>query len=85
MLLSNCGSGRDEEPAENSLPDSNPLETRSLEKITPACQARNPQPGIRRFEFEKSSQFFIRVHNETLSVVAVRIRNPDCLPSGINR
>src|SRR6266480_2833890 len=25
-------------------PDSNPLETRSLEEITPTCQARNPQP-----------------------------------------
>src|SRR6266581_279532 len=27
-------------------PDSNPLETRSLEEITPTCQARNPQPRI---------------------------------------
>jgi hypothetical protein len=27
-------------------PDSNPLEMCSLEKITPACQAKNPQPRI---------------------------------------
>jgi hypothetical protein len=27
-------------------PDSNPLETRSLEKIKPACQANSPQPRI---------------------------------------
>jgi hypothetical protein len=28
---------------------------------------------------------FHRVHNEPLSVVAVRVRNPDCSPFGINR
>jgi hypothetical protein len=28
---------------------------------------------------------FIRTHNETLSVVAVRVRNPHCSPVGINR
>ena len=31
----------------------------------------------RRFQFHKRSQFFIRTHNETLSVVAVRVSNPD--------
>jgi len=35
--------------------------------------------------FEKRSQLFIRLHNETLSVVAVRICNKDCLPVGIDR
>jgi hypothetical protein len=39
----------------------------------------------RRFKFEKSSQLFIRMHNETLSVIAVRIGNPDRSPVGINR
>src|SRR5260370_33183483 len=29
----------------------------------------------RRFNFEKSSQFFIRTHNVTLSIVAVRARS----------
>jgi hypothetical protein len=39
----------------------------------------------RRFEFQKSSQFFIRVHKETLSVVTMRVSNPDRSPVGINR
>jgi hypothetical protein len=39
----------------------------------------------RRFEFEKRRQLFIRVHNVTLSVVAVRVRNPDRSSVGINR
>jgi len=32
------------------------------------------------FEFQKRSQLFIRTHNETLSVVAMRVSNPDCSP-----
>jgi hypothetical protein len=32
---------------------------------------------------QKRSQLFIGVHNETLSVVAVRVRNKYCLPVGI--
>jgi hypothetical protein len=32
----------------------------------------------RGFEFQKHDQLFIRSHNETLSIVAVCIRNPDC-------
>jgi hypothetical protein len=39
----------------------------------------------RRFQFEKSRQLFIRSHNETLSVVAVRVCNPDRSPLEINR
>ncbi len=38
----------------------------------------------RSFKFQKSSQLFICPHNETLSVVAMRISNPDRLPVGIN-
>jgi hypothetical protein len=37
----------------------------------------------RRFEFQKRSQFFIRMHNETVSVAAMRVSNPDCAPVGI--
>ena len=36
------------------------------------------------FKFQKSRQLFIRVHNETLSVVAMRVNDPDRLPVGIN-
>jgi hypothetical protein len=32
----------------------------------------------RPFQFQKRSQLFIRVHNETFSVIAVRINDPDC-------
>jgi hypothetical protein len=39
----------------------------------------------RQFKFDKRSQLFIGVHNETLSVVAVRVSNPDCSPVGLNR
>ena len=55
----------------------------SLEKIAPARQD-NLQPR-RRFQFDKRSQLFIRVHDEMLSVVAMRVRNPDRSPGGINR
>jgi hypothetical protein len=33
-----------------------------------------------RLKFDKRGQLFIRAHNETLSVVAVRVSNPDCSP-----
>jgi len=34
----------------------------------------------RRFQFQKRSQLFIGTHNETLSVAAMRVRNPDYSP-----
>jgi hypothetical protein len=43
------------------------------------------QRASRRFQFHKRGQLFIRTHNVTLSVVAVRINNPDCSPFAINR
>jgi hypothetical protein len=38
----------------------------------------------RRFKFDKRSQLFIRPHNEAPSVIAVRVRNKDGLPVGID-
>jgi hypothetical protein len=38
----------------------------------------------RRFQFQKSRQPFICTHNETLSVVAVCVNNPDRSPVEIN-
>jgi hypothetical protein len=38
-----------------------------------------------RKEFEKSSQFFIRTHNETLSVVAMCVSNEDCFLGTIQK
>ena len=37
------------------------------------------------FKFQKRRQFFIATNDKPLSVVAVRVRNPDRLPVGINR
>jgi len=34
----------------------------------------------RPFQFQKRSQLFIRTHNETLCVVAMRVCNPDRSP-----
>ena len=39
----------------------------------------------RRLQFQKRCQLFIRSHNETLSVVAMCVCNPDRSPAGINR
>jgi len=39
----------------------------------------------RKFKFHKRRQLLIRVHNETLAVPAMRVRNPDRSPVGINR
>jgi hypothetical protein len=38
-----------------------------------------------RFQFKKRRQLFIRTHNETPSVIAMCVCNPDRLPVGINR
>jgi hypothetical protein len=36
-------------------------------------------------EFKKRCQLIIGARDEPLSVVAVRVNNPDCLPLGIDR
>jgi len=41
--------------------------------------------GRDSFELEKRRQLFLRVHNKTLSVVAMCVCNPDRSPVGINR
>jgi hypothetical protein len=39
----------------------------------------------RRFQFHKSAQFFIRVHNEAVTVAAMRVTNEDCSPARIHQ
>jgi hypothetical protein len=39
----------------------------------------------RRFEFEKRGQYFVGANDESLSVIAMRVSNPDRSPAGINR
>jgi len=36
-------------------------------------------------ELKKSHQNFIRAHDETVSVIAMCVSNPDCSSVGINR
>jgi hypothetical protein len=38
----------------------------------------------RRFKFQKRSQLFVCTHNETLSVVAMRVGNPNRSPFAIH-
>jgi hypothetical protein len=38
----------------------------------------------RRFKFNKSRQLFIRAHNETFSVIAMRVRDKDRSPARID-
>ena len=38
----------------------------------------------RRFKFQKRRQLFIRSQNETLSVAAMCVSNPDCSPLKID-
>jgi hypothetical protein len=40
---------------------------------------------ILRFQFHERRQLFIRMNNETLTIVTVCISNPDGSPVGINR
>jgi hypothetical protein len=39
----------------------------------------------RGFQFHKRGQLFIRTHNETLSVAAMHVSNPDCSPADQDR
>ncbi len=45
---------------------------------------RGGESVTRRLKFRKRGQLFIRLHNVTLSVVAMRVCNPDCSPLTIN-
>jgi hypothetical protein len=61
------------------------LDDAESEKISSTRQAQFAASADRRFKFQKRGQLFIRVHNETPSVVAMCVCNPDGSPVGINR
>jgi len=54
--------------------------TPSLVEISPSSQDNSPQPRIAD-SVHKSRQLFIRTQNETLSVVAMCVSNPDRSPA----
>jgi hypothetical protein len=66
----------------SSPPDSDPFSDAEFEKISSVRQANSPATK-RRFQFNKRGQLFIGSHNETLSVSAMRISNPDCSPFAV--
>jgi hypothetical protein len=80
------GSGRGEEPGGEEVLRliQIRLATRILKKSGQLVKPirRKPAPPIK---FQKRRQLFIRAHNETLSVVAMRVNDPDRSPFGINR
>jgi hypothetical protein len=47
------------------------------------CSRRRSDPNC-EFEFDKRGQLFIRVHNETLSIVVMRVGNKDRSPVPID-
>jgi hypothetical protein len=56
----------------------------ALWRLTVHGRVKPEDPRNRRFEFQKRSQLFIRVHNETLSVAAMCVSNPDRSPFTIH-
>jgi len=87
LLFWNCGSGRDEEPSGGKALRLIRIRYNDVEfGKNLAKQSRQFAASANlQFEFHKRRQLFIRVHNETLSVVAMRVCNPDRSPVGINR
>ena len=53
--------------------------------LLPRHECANLEPSNRPCEFQKRGQLVIGVHNESLYVIAVCIRNPDGSPLGIQR
>jgi hypothetical protein len=65
-------------------PDSDPFNDTEFGENCANSSRQFAASTYRRFQFYKRSQFFIRVHNETLSVVAMCVGNKDRSPVGIN-
>jgi hypothetical protein len=81
----NRGSGRGEEPSGEILRLIQiRLATLSFEKSRPVVKQETRNP-TRRFEFHKRSQLIIRMHDEPLSVIPMRVNDPDRSPVGIDR
>jgi hypothetical protein len=57
----------------------------NFDKTSPACRGYSAASANRKFKFQKRSQLFIHVHNETLSIATMRVSSPDGSAVGINR
>jgi hypothetical protein len=71
------GSGEEKIGGNCPPPHSNPSIDFEFGKISLTRQANSPPRANRRFDVNKRGHLFIRVHNETLSVIAV-IPLPKC-------
>jgi hypothetical protein len=50
-----------------------------------ACSSRQLAASAdRRFKISKRAELFIRTHDKPLSVVAMRVCDPDCSPLGVD-
>ena len=81
-----CGSRGGEEPSgEDPPPDSNPFSDAQFGKNLASLSSQFAGSVNHRFKLQKRGQLFIRTHNETLSIAAMCVHNPDRSPVGINR
>jgi hypothetical protein len=62
-------------------PDSGSFSNAEFGRNLASLSMQKPATPNRRFQFQKRRHLFIRTHNETLSVIAMRVSNPDCSPS----
>jgi hypothetical protein len=86
ILLAVAGLEGGEEPSGEKCPppDSDPFNSVEFGENLAKQSRQFAASAKRRFESHKRSQLFIRVNNETLPVVAVRVSNEDCSPVGIH-
>ena len=86
VVLRSAGPEEAKNPAGKSPPpDSDPFSDAEFGKNLANLSNQFAASANRRFKFQKRRQLFIRVHNETLSVVAVCVYNPDRSPFEIQR
>jgi hypothetical protein len=86
-LFAGCGSGRDEEPSGGKARRliQNPFDGVESGRIYANLSRKFFAEADCGFEFHKRSPLSIGSHNETLSVIPMRVSNPDCSSLGINR
>jgi hypothetical protein len=79
-----CRSGRGEEPRGANVPCLIQIRLSDAEFGKNVANLSNQfaVTANRRFQFHKRSQLFIGTHNEPLSVVAMRVCNPNRSPFG---
>jgi hypothetical protein len=65
-------------------PDSDPFSDVEFGKHLARLSSQFAASANLQFEFHKRSELFIGTHDETLSIIAIRVSNPDCSPVTIH-